>query len=72
MRKWLKIVNSLLFISLLVQAVSGLWLFWSGSEIVANIHKYNGPLFLVLVATHIALNWNWIKTVLLKRESVPR
>ena len=65
MKNWLKIVNSLLFISLVVQAVSGLWLFWKDSEFFANIHKYNGLLFLVLVATHIVLNWNWIKTVLL-------
>jgi hypothetical protein len=69
MRNGLKIVNSLLFISLLVQAITGLWLFWSGSETIANIHKYNGLIFLALVATHITLNWNWIKTVLLKIKS---
>lgn len=71
MIKWLKIVNSILFISFLIQAFSGLWLFLADSEIIAVIHKYNGLLLIILIATHITLNWNWVKTVLLKIEARP-
>jgi len=64
---WLKTVNLLLFISLATQAVTAIWLLVRGTNLVYEIHKYNGIAFLVLAACHLFLNWGWIRANYLKR-----
>ena len=65
----LRAVNYLLFISFAIQAIAGLILFFSpdSSEMIAQIHKYNGVALTILVLLHIALNWGWVKSVFIKR-----
>ena len=67
--RWLRITNSLLFISLVIQAITGLILFFnlfiSNTKIfesLAELHKYNGLIFTILVAIHLYLNWGWVKS----------
>ena len=70
----LKAVNPLLFISFFIQALTGviaaLHLFISNPklfEAIAELHERNGFVFVILAATHIYLNWNWIKAQFFKR-----
>ena len=64
----LKLVNPLLFLSLVIQALTGIMIalnfFISNPKLLESIvelHKNNGFIFVMLVATHIYLNWSWIK-----------
>jgi hypothetical protein len=70
----LKVVNPLLFISLAIQAITGViaafHLFISNPKLfesIAELHEHNGFLFVALGATHICLNWGWIKAQFFKR-----
>ncbi|MCX5677738.1 MAG: DUF4405 domain-containing protein [Candidatus Omnitrophica bacterium] len=70
----LKVVNPLLFISLVIQALTGviaaLHLFISNPklfEAIMELHKHNGFVFVALAGTHLYLNWNWVKVQFFKR-----
>jgi hypothetical protein len=64
---WLKAVNPALFLSFLVQAVTGIWLIIKPSGPVFELHERNGILFLLLVSAHLFLNWGWVRATFLKR-----
>jgi len=67
--KLLKMVNPVLFISAVIQIITSILIF-SGllrSKEVAELHEYNGIVFIVLVLIHIYLNWGWVKSQILKR-----
>lgn len=62
---WLKRTNPVLFVVLVVQALTGL-----GHEILPHewfewLHPTGGVLLVVLASVHLALNWNWVKSVYL-------
>ena len=61
---WLKIVNPLLFVSFLVQALSGVFSRLIPYEVFEPVHTINGYLLIVLVTLHIYLNWDWVRRVL--------
>jgi cytochrome b subunit of formate dehydrogenase len=72
----LKIVNLLLFISMAAQALTGLVLFFDLFvsraklfEIISEVHRYNGLVVTLLIITHLAMNWNWIKSQFFKRRA---
>ena len=72
----LKIVNLLLFISMAAQALTGLVLFFDLFvsraklfEIISEVHRYNGLVVALLIITHLAMNWNWIKSQFFKRRA---
>ncbi|OIO35250.1 MAG: hypothetical protein AUJ74_07350 [Candidatus Omnitrophica bacterium CG1_02_44_16] len=65
--QWLKTVNSVMFVSLLLQVFTSLWLLLHFTRTALTIHKYNGLFFIILVITHIILNWPWIRSALFKR-----
>ena len=66
---WLKAVNLILLASFLLQACTSVILLLSaGSEIIEKIHKYNGAFFILMIFTHIAFNWGWVKANFFKRE----
>jgi uncharacterized membrane protein YkvI len=67
--KLLKIVNVLLFLSVLTQ-VTTVVIFKTigGSEAIGELHEINGYVFIALIITHLVLNWNWIKSVLFKKK----
>lgn len=69
----LKITNLILFISMLLQALTGTWLifrfFTDKPKIfmgIVKFHEYNGIALVVLVIIHLTLNWGWIKAQFLK------
>lgn len=68
----LKIINSCLLLSFLLQLASSLALIFSLGgklgEISYTVHTENGKIFLVLAACHIYLNRNWIVHVLFKKR----
>lgn len=70
----LKIVNSILFISAVIQALTGISLafrlFISMPKIfesIAEIHEHNGFILVVLILIHLILNWGWIKIQIFKK-----
>ena len=69
---WLKVLNPWLFLSTLMQAVTGVMLFFSlfprSSEIARAIHNYNGLVFIALALGHLALNWTWVKVTFFNRK----
>ena len=71
----LKITNLVLFLSVAVQAATGLSLLFTGLIIkigllglILDIHKYNGIIFVLLAISHISQNWGWIRMNILKAK----
>ncbi|HAM38563.1 MAG: hypothetical protein A2474_00380 [Elusimicrobia bacterium RIFOXYC2_FULL_34_12] len=69
--KLLHIANPILLISFLIQTISIFNMLFQidiiDQELIFNIHKYNGLLFILLIFVHIIFNWNWIKVNILKK-----
>lgn len=70
----LRWVNPVLLISVIVQAVTGVILYFdlfiSSPAIfrtMAEAHKHNGLILTALIITHIYLNWSWFKAQLFKK-----
>ena len=67
---FLKIVNPLLALSFLVQAVTVVFmLLGQGPAWKIKVHVFNGLAFLLLALLHIILNWGWIKANILKSKT---
>lgn len=70
----LKIVNPLLFVTLVIQAVTGValafHLFFSHPklyEMVGELHEHTGFVFVALAAIHLYLNWGWVTSQFAKK-----
>jgi hypothetical protein len=67
----LRILNPFLFLSLAVQAVTGLIMFFDlkvpNLKMIFEVHGYNGLLFAALAVTHLILNWGWVKASYFKK-----
>jgi len=64
--KAMKWSNGLLFISAVIQTLTGALLFFNIDPVIivvnnSDIHKYNGALLAALTLFHISLNWSWFK-----------
>ena len=59
---WLKIVNPLLLLALLVQAITGLGMMRFHSEAVHELHEMGGLALVLLAAAHLTLNRRWFLT----------
>jgi hypothetical protein len=68
----LRSVNAVLLITFIIQAGTGVMLFFSldvgNPEFVANIHKYIGLLFIILALLHVYLNWGWLRANFLTKH----
>ncbi len=64
---WLKVVNVLLFLSFMCQAVTGLGHSYIPYRIYVKIHSNSGMLFVILVLIHVWMNRSWIKNNLFKK-----
>ena len=62
----LKIVNIILFICVLNQIATGLGSDLLNKDVFAILHPLGGILVAVFAAAHIALNWAWVKSNILK------
>ncbi|MCX8011831.1 MAG: hypothetical protein N3A64_01565 [Desulfobacterota bacterium] len=58
----LKITNLILFILIIIQAITGLGHNFLGEKLFEIIHPTGGALLIILVIVHIAFNWGWIKS----------
>jgi len=62
----LKKVNVIMAVVLLLQPVSGFLYSATHWDFFEGMHVFGGVAFLVLVAIHLALNWGWVRTNILK------
>lgn len=73
--KFMKIATLALFISAALQAITGIVLFFDEVfssltkflQLSANLHKYNSPILVFLVAVHLYLNWGWVRANFFKK-----
>jgi FtsH-binding integral membrane protein len=56
---WLKVVNPLVLLAAVVQAITGLGMMLFGWEAVHELHETSGLVFVGLVVVHVILNWGW-------------
>jgi len=66
---FLKWINFILFISMATQALTGIVLFFDLFvlrarlfEFISEVHRYNGLVLVLVVLTHLYLNWGWVKS----------
>ena len=71
-QKVLKIVNSVMAADFILLAVTALSDDIIPKEIYQIVHPILGYAFLVCVLSHVYLNWNWIKTNILKKSVVQK
>lgn len=67
----LKIVNPLLILLFITQALSGIlhdYLMEVSYETFEIIHGIGGYVFVFLVVVHFTLNWNWVKSTFFKHN----
>ncbi|NTV28740.1 MAG: DUF4405 domain-containing protein [Candidatus Omnitrophica bacterium] len=62
----LKVVNAVLAIVFITQAVTGLVMFFDINIVnlryVFSTHKYSGLALIVLLMIHLSLNWSWVRS----------
>ncbi len=59
--QFMKILALLLFIGILIQAITGFLSFIYDLDNLHNLHFYSGIALLVIVLFHLIVNWTWIK-----------
>ena len=68
----LRIVNTILFFSFILQVITSIIIVLRiripHTQLVFEIHEYNGLLMIIVAAMHIALNWGWIKANFFKKK----
>ena len=74
----LRYVNLFLALSVLIQAATGLFIFFdikipnkAIQEFFLDLHAYNGLVLFVLVLSHVYLNWNWIRVTFFTAKKKP-
>ena len=65
----LKILNPVLAVLFINQALSGIFHHQISYEAFEILHKAAGKVFIGLVVVHFVLNFNWIKANYLKRRT---
>jgi len=58
----LKIVNPLLGLFMITQALTGTFHLYLSERAFKMLHEWNGLVLLSLSIVHVVLNWSWIKT----------
>ncbi|MBF0123112.1 MAG: DUF4405 domain-containing protein [Candidatus Omnitrophica bacterium] len=68
--KLLKAVNFVLFLLFIVQGLTAIGMFFDVNIVnlryVELVHKCNGLLVIMLIVTHITLNWAWLNSTYFK------
>jgi cytochrome b len=64
----LKILNPILFVLIAWQVVTVILLKVMPSELIGELHEWNGYAIGVAVIFHLYLNWSWIKTNFLTKK----
>lgn len=63
----LRIVNPVLALIVIAQALTGLLQEFIPYELFKLLHRAGGLLLIIAVATHVYLNWSWISAAFIKR-----
>ena len=67
----LRVVNVALFLSFMTQAATAIIMLLRikthYTQLIFEIHEYNGIFMVIIAATHIALNWGWIRANFFKK-----
>ena len=67
-----KTVGAMLLLSFLVQALTAIIIVLRikvpHTQLVFEIHEYNGMLMIVVAAMHVVLNWGWLKANFFKKR----
>ncbi len=67
--KLLKLVNPVLGISFLLQAISAVTMvLGKAPRWLYKLHIINGLIFIIIAIVHVTLNWGWIKANILKKK----
>jgi uncharacterized membrane protein YfcA len=64
----LKILNPILAVLTLSQALSAIFAEHLSREAFEWIHEGGGALLLIGIGLHVILNWNWVRATLLPRK----
>ncbi len=59
--KALKIINPLLLIVFISQALTGIGQTYIDAGLLTIVHRVGGILLLIFAITHLSLNWGWVK-----------
>jgi hypothetical protein len=67
-----KTVGAVLLVSFTVQAVTAIIMLLHirvpHVQLVFQVHEYNGLFMVIVAATHIVLNWGWLKANLFGKK----
>jgi hypothetical protein len=71
--KWLIVINPLIAVLIVGQAVTGLNKYWAFLDLKTfnALHVCGGYLLFLLVICHLVINWFWVKNVFIKKKKVP-
>jgi hypothetical protein len=71
--KWLVLINPIIAVLVVSQAVTGLNLFFDflDEKTFVALHAVGGYLLLVLVSIHLGINWFWVKNIFVKKAKKP-
>lgn len=68
----LRIVNVVLFFSFITQVITSIIILLRiklhYTQLIFEIHEYNGLFMIIAAATHITLNWGWMKANFFKKR----
>ncbi|HUT59808.1 MAG TPA: DUF4405 domain-containing protein [Phycisphaerae bacterium] len=70
--KSLKVLNVILAVLIVSQAVSGFTRARLSPEAFEWIHERGGIALLVGAALHVALNWGWVRSSYFRRRKAPQ
>ncbi len=65
--KWLKIVNPILFLLIVVQMGTGMTLRFAPNHFIFEVHENLGIFLFIALVAHLWLNFGWIKTNFFKK-----
>lgn len=60
-QSYLKIVNPLLGLLVINQAVTGIFHLYLSNRAFTILHEWNGFVLSAMVVVHVALNWSWVR-----------
>jgi hypothetical protein len=66
--KWLKRVNVLLFVFLLLQPVTAILGEAVSGEFLEVVHPVSGVILVILGLTHLTLNWGWVRSAIFAKK----
>lgn len=64
----LKIVNPILGLLIINQALTGIFHLYLSNRAFTILHEWGGYVLVTVVIVHVVLNWGWVKAQFLQRR----